>query len=412
MNIKIGVIGLGYVGLPIAIAAAKKFKTIGFDLDRSRIRNLTNNLDTNKENSKKKLKQSKLIYTYNYNDLKDLNFYIITVPTPVNNYNNPDLKALLSATDLLSKVISKGNIFVLESTVFPGLTKEIIVKKIEKKTKLKLNKDFYVGYSPERVNPGDKSHQFENINKVVSASNEYSKKIIKSVYSKIIKAKVFVSNKIEEAEASKIIENIQRDVNIALINQLAKIFKKLDIDTREVLRLSSTKWNFLNFKPGLVGGHCVSVDPYYMISLCKNKHIDCDLIKVARNINETMYKFVAKDFSKKIKKTTLGKKILIFGGTFKENCNDIRNSGPLKLANELKKKKFKVDIFDPNIKKISNYSLIKKINKKYDGLIVAVYHDYFKDILTRSKINRILNKKNLIYDITQKLDTKIKHLKV
>ena len=266
MNIKIGVIGLGYVGLPIAIAAAKKFSTIGFDLNKNRIYDLKNYVDVNKETSKKELKQSKLVYTNDYNDLKNVNFYIITVPTPVDNKNNPDLRALLNATNILSNVISK----VIYSFWVNGLSwfdKRSYCKKIEKKTKLKLNKDFYAGYSPERVNPGDKKHQFENINKIVSASNEYSKKIIKSVYSKIIKAKVFVSNKIEESEASKIIENIQRDVNIALINQLAKIFKKLDIDTREVLRLSSTKWNFLNFKPGLVGGHCVSIDPYYMISL-------------------------------------------------------------------------------------------------------------------------------------------------
>ena len=288
------------------------------------------------------MKQSKLVYTNDYNDLKNVNFYIITVPTPVDNKNNPDLRALLNATNILSNVISKGDIFVLESTVYPGLTKEVIVKKIEKKTKLKLNKDFYAGYSPERVNPGDKKHQFENINKIVSASNEFSKKIVKKVYSKIIKAKVFVANKIEEAEASKIIENIQRDVNIALINELAKIFKKLNINTREVLRLSSTKWNFLNFKPGLVGGHCVSIDPYYMISLCKNKKIDCDLIKISRNLNESMHKFVAEDFMNKLKKITSGKNILIFGGTFKENCNDVRNSGPLKLAKELNKKKFKI----------------------------------------------------------------------
>lgn len=415
MKIKIAIIGLGYVGLPIALAASKKYRTLGFDINSERILSLKKDVDINGEINKQQLRKSKINFTNDIQKLISCNFYIITVPTPVKKNNEPDLEPLKKAVNILVKVIKKGDVFVLESTVYPGLTREIIIKEIEKRKKFKLNIDFYAGYSPERINPGDKLNKFENINKVVSGSNTFSKKIIHEVYKNIISAKVYQANSIEEAEASKIIENIQRDVNISLINELSQIFKKIGIDTKEVLRLSSTKWNFLKFRPGLVGGHCVSIDPYYLLNLCKKKKIRSNIIKSSRALNENMFKFIASDILAKLKKLRCGNKLLIFGATFKENCNDIRNSGALKLAKYLQNKKIKIDIFDPNVKCKLNFNHISEfsnIKEKYDCIIVAVYHQNFKKFLTKDKLTKILKSRKVIYDLTHQLDNNINHFRI
>jgi UDP-N-acetyl-D-glucosamine/UDP-N-acetyl-D-galactosamine dehydrogenase len=405
---KIGVVGLGYVGLPLAYEFSKKFVTFGFDKSIKRLKQIVKNVDVNNQLSVKELKYNKIKLSNKISELSDVNFYIITVPTPINSFNKPDLKFVKSATNLVAKNLKKGDIVVYESTVYPGLTNEVCVPLLENLSKLKINRDFYCGYSPERINPGDDSKSLTKINKIISASNSKSLKEIYYVYKKIIKANVVKTSSIEVAEAAKVIENTQRDLNIGLINELSQIFSKLNIDTEEVLKAASTKWNFNFFKPGLVGGHCIGVDPYYLTYKSKLVGHDPKIILAGRSVNDDMSKYVSKKILfnlKKLKKTT--KNILILGCTFKENCPDIRNSKVFDLYNHLKKnnKNNKIDIYDPEADKNEvllhyNIKLLDKIKKNYyDIIVLAVPHNEFNKKIFKNPKKNFGNKKSYLFDL-------------
>ena len=387
---KIAVIGLGYIGATLAFEFSKKINTVGFDISLSRVNQLNKNFDKNLEINFRDLSQKnkKKIFTNNRNELKDSNVYILTVPTPVNKKNEPDLKAIKNAINIISKFIKRKDIIVLESTVYPGLTEGIFRKYIEEKSKLKFNEDFFLGYSPERVNPGDKKNNLKNVTKIVSGSDLRTTKILSNLYN-LICNKIHTAENIIIAESAKIIENCQRDINIAFMNELQIYFDKINIDVNKVLNAASTKWNFLNFHPGLVGGHCIGVDPYYLLHEFKRKKIKSKIIKNARNVNQNMTKYFLKKilfFFKKNKIISQNNKIIIIGATFKENCPDQRNSKNIDLALYLDKLKFTTTIVDPYIKKIETNTLNKiKILKKYslekinqyDAAIFAVPHTEF-----------------------------------
>lgn len=339
-NNKIAIIGLGYVGLPLAVAFSKKFEVTGFDKNEERIISLKRNIDRTQEFSKKQIKESKLNFTCDDKKLKDINIFIIAVPTPIYNNKIPDLRNLLAATKTVSRFLKKGDLVIFESTVYPGVTDDICIPILQKNSKLKLNHGFYCAYSPERINPGDKDKKLTNIVKVVSGSNIKTLNFVSSLYSKIIKAGIYKAESIKIAEAAKVIENTQRDLNIAFVNELTTIFSKMSISTYKVLKAASTKWNFLNFYPGLVGGHCIGVDPYYLTYKSIKLKYKPKVILSGRKTNDDMYKFLAKkilNFKIQSKKKIFS--LLILGYTFKEDCNDIRNSQIPKLIEYLKKKK-------------------------------------------------------------------------
>ncbi len=398
---KISVIGLGYVGLPLALAFGKYFKTIGYDINNDRIRNLKKYRDNNNEARNIDFRKSKKIqFTNNKKEIKDSNIYIITVPTPIYKNKKPDYRLLKNACNTVGDYLNKDDIVIFESTVYPGMSEDICVPILGKKSKLIYKKDFNIGYSPERINPGDKKRKLENIPKLISSSDKKSLNIIYLIYSKIIKAKIHKIESIKIAEAAKIIENTQRDINIAFVNELSILFNKLDIDTYKVLKAAGTKWNFLNFKPGLVGGHCIGVDPYYLTYKAKQKGYNTKIILSGRELNDRMYKEVLKKILKKIKNLNLSKtlKILIMGCTFKENCSDIRNSQIIKI-NDFFSKKYHTDIYDPNVNykiKSKKLNLIKYPKKNnYDVILLAVNHDIFlklgiNKILTFAKKNKII----------------------
>ncbi len=404
-DLKIAVIGLGYVGLPLAAEFGKTQDVIGFDINHSRIKELIVFKDSTKELTKKDLQESKFLkYTSNQSDLSDCNFYIVTVPTPINSSKQPDLQPIIIATEMIAKLLSKGDIVVYESTVYPGVTEEICVPLLEKNSKLIFNKDFFVGYSPERINPGDKEHRLKDIIKVTSGSNEYAADLIDQVYNSIIVAGTFKASSIKVAEAAKVIENTQRDLNIALINELSKIFTLLDINTKEVLEAAGTKWNFLSFAPGLVGGHCIGVDPYYLTYKAEAHGYNPEVILAGRRLNDGMGKYVADNLLNKINSNNPSLKhyeVLILGLTFKENCPDMRNSKVFDIIDELHKNGANVDVYDPLIYQSTletNFTLIANDNiptNKYDGIIVAVAHEEFikmgiKKIRTFGKLSHIL----------------------
>ncbi len=366
INPKICVIGLGYVGLPLAVAFSKKFKVVGYDVNKMRVEELKRNYDKTNEIEKEKLKKNKnLIFINNISDIKNIDFFVITVPTPIKN-KKPDLKMIIEATKLVAKKIKKKNFVVYESTVYPGVTEDICSKIIENKSKLKLNKDFYIGYSPERINPSDKKRTIEKITKVTSGSNKYSADYIDKVYKQVITAGTYKAKSIKIAEAAKVIENTQRDLNIAFVNELGIIFNKLNINLNDVLKTAETKWNFLNFKPGLVGGHCIGVDPYYLTYKSRKEGYYPKTILSGRKINDQMAKYIAKDFQKKIfnNRNLSSKKILILGYTFKEDCNDIRNSKVFDLFQALNKKHHIIHIYDPHVIKSELNKSIKLGFKK------------------------------------------------
>ena len=407
-NNKIAIIGLGYVGLPLAVEFCKFFDLVGFDLKLKRINDLRKNLDETKEISNRKLAviKNKIIFTNNVDDIKNCNIYIITVPTPINLIKKPDLSALKIATKLVSKVLKKNDLVIYESTVFPGCTEEICVPILERFSKLKLNKDFLCGYSPERINPGDKSKNIKKINKLVSGSNSKALNKIYYLYKKIIQAEVIKVRNIKIAEGAKIIENTQRDLNIALINEFLQIFQKLNINFSEVLKAANTKWNFLNFEPGLVGGHCIGVDPYYLAEKSRQIGYNPKLILAGRKINDGMSKFYFNVFIKEFQKRfdiIKNKNILVMGLTFKENVPDIRNSKSFDIIRYLKKKKVNVFCYDDNIeknslKKAHKIKIINKIKKNYyHGIIILVKHSYFDFI--KKKIVTFLKKGGVILDI-------------
>lgn len=407
-DLKLAVVGLGYVGLPLAVEFSKKRTVVGFDVNERRVNELNSGIDRNLEFKKKQLnKIKKLKYTSNIKDLKSANCYIICVPTPIDKFKKPDLKILLKASEIIGKIINKGDLIIYESTVYPGCTEEVCVPVLEKFSNLKLNKDFFCGYSPERINPGDRKKTISKIKKVTSGSTPEIAEIVDDLYSQIITAGTFKASSIRVAEAAKVIENTQRDLNIAFINELSILFKKMNLDTQEILDAAGTKWNFLPFKPGLVGGHCIGVDPYYLTYKANKIGYKPKVILAGRKINDSMEKYVVSQFKSEMKKKSIKikrSKILMMGLTFKENCTDIRNSGTQIIVKELKKIGCKLDLFDPwadknEIKKIYNVFPISILKKNsYDGIILAVAHDYFKNIKF-NKINSLCKKNNVIYDL-------------
>ena len=408
---KITIIGLGYVGLPLAIEFGKKFSVLGFDISKSRVYELKKGLDSNGEFTENEILQNKIQFTHSEKDVGNSDFYIITVPTPLKKNNKPDLRPLKSASQIVGKKIKKGDIVIYESTVYPGCTEEDCVPILEKTSGLVYNVDFFCGYSPERINPGDKKRKLSNIKKVVSGSNSKVSKIVNDLYSKIITAGTYISPSIKVAEASKIIENVQRDVNISLMNEFALIFEKLDLDTKEVLDAASTKWNFLNFKPGLVGGHCIGVDPYYLAYKSEKSGYTPKVLLNGRKVNNNISKKIFKSIQKQCINSDIDLKkckILILGITFKENCSDTRNSRVVNLYNQFKKLNNNIDVYDPyadknEVYRFSSIKLIDKIIKKYEVVILAVAHDQFLEI----DYKNILNANYVLYDVKSILPKKL-----
>ncbi len=390
------VIGLGYVGLPIFIRLNKKFKTIGFDSNKSRVNQLSNKKDFNKEFTSKNLKlKNGSFFSSRYNELRKSNFFIVTVPTPIFNDNSPDLRNLISVSNILKKIIKKNDIIFFESTVYPGVTEKVCVPIIEKGSGLKNNIDFYIGYSPERINPGDKSHSIEKINKIV-AINKKKFSIANKVYKNLAKKLIFSEN-IKEAEASKVIENIQRDLNIGLMNEIYQVCDKSEINFNNVLKLAGSKWNFIKYSPGLVGGHCLPVDPYYFAWFAKKLGLNTKIILAGRKTNNEMVKFTKEMILKKIRKYKFNSKkikVLIMGLTYKKNVADLRNSLSIKVFQSLKKKFHKLNCYDPLIDKIhkKKYLLIDKRNiKNFDLYIVLTKHDSIKKLIRSLKNKKIIN---------------------
>jgi len=406
-GLRIAVIGLGYVGLPLAVELGKKYPTVGFDVKESRVQELSHGEDSTLEVSPEELSQaSKLTYSTQLKDLKKCNFYIVTVPTPIDASNRPDLSPLQMASTSVGKVLSKNDVVVYESTVYPGATEEVCVPILEKESGLKFNKDFFGGYSPERINPGDKAHRLVNILKVTSGSTPEIADFIDSLYGSIITAGTYKAQSIKVAEAAKVIENTQRDLNIALINELALIFDRLGIDTEHVLKAAGTKWNFLNFRPGLVGGHCIGVDPYYLTHKAQEVGYNPEIILAGRRINDHMASYVVSRLIKEmIKKgiTVSGSKVLVLGLTFKENCPDLRNTKVIDIVYELQEYEVNVEVVDPWVdaeEAQEEYSI--KVNSdigaSYDAAIVAVAHKEFVDAGI-DYIKSSCNKNHVIYDL-------------
>ncbi len=416
-KITIAVIGLGYVGLPLARLFAEKYPVVGFDINRFRVDELNTGIDRTLEVDEIVLKEvlvasnpvkngfnCGLFCSSDIEDVRKCNFYIVTVPTPVDNNNRPDLTPLIKASETVGRVISKGDIVVYESTVYPGATEEDCIPIVEKVSGLRINVDFFAGYSPERINPGDKEHTVENIKKVTSGSTPEVSEIIDSVYRSVIKAGTFKANSIRVAEAAKVIENSQRDINIAFVNELAKIFNQMGIDTHDVLEAAATKWNFLPFKPGLVGGHCIGVDPYYLAQKAQEYGYHPEIILAGRRLNDGMGKYVVTEVIKLMIQKDIrvkGAKVLVLGITFKENCPDIRNTKVINIIHELRGFGLQVDIYDPlasadDIKHEYGLEILPAMNgNQYDAVVLAVSHKQFKDI----NLKRLVNDSGIIYDV-------------
>lgn len=416
---KISVTGLGYVGLPIALAFAKKASVIGFDIKPERVEMLKNKKDPSHEMPSEAFAHCDIEFTYNPKDLVKASFHIVAVPTPINKHNLPDLTPLINASETLGKVLKKGNIVVYESTVYPGATEEDCVPILEKFSGLKYNIDFKVGYSPERINPGDKVHTLENTVKIVSGSDEETLEIVAKVYEMIIEAGVHIAGSLKVAEAAKIIENTQRDVNIALMNELSIIFNRMGINTYDVLGAAETKWNFLKFYPGLVGGHCIGVDPYYLSFKAQEYGYHPQIISSGRFVNDSMGFYVAKQLVKKIiatEKPLITSKVLILGITFKEDVADIRNSKVADVVSELKTYGVNVDVYDPyavseEVEAEYGFATTDRIDNDYDAVVVAVMHkqfnefneEYFKSIMKKDG-------KAILFDVKGIYRSKIKDI--
>jgi UDP-N-acetyl-D-galactosamine dehydrogenase len=414
-NFRIGIIGLGYVGLPLAVEFGKKFPVLGFDINQARITQLQSGHDSTFEVSDEELKESPhLSYSYLDTDLELCNVYIVTVPTPIDEHKQPDLTPLVKASEMLGKVLKKNDIIIYESTVYPGATEEICLPVVERVSGLVFNQDFFAGYSPERINPGDKQHRVTNILKVTSGSNPEVAETIDNLYRSVITAGTYKASSIKVAEAAKVIENTQRDVNIALINELSIIFNKLGIDTLEVLEAAGTKWNFLPFRPGLVGGHCIGVDPYYLTHKAQSMGYHPEMILAGRRINDNMGKYIVAELVKKMLKKRIhvdGASVLVMGLTFKENCPDIRNTKVVDIVSELKEYNINVDIVDPwcsNEEARHEYGLCLTQEHKldnYDAIILAVAHNEFKE-MGEEKIRRLGKEHHVIYDLKYVLPKK------
>ena len=407
-ELKIAIIGLGYVGLPLAVEFGKKVPVVGFDIYQKRIDELKSGKDHTLEVSPKELAQAtQLTYSTQLEDLKDCNFFIVTVPTPIDEYKRPDLTPLVKASQSIGKVLKKNDIVVYESTVYPGATEEICIPVLEQVSGLKFNQDFFAGYSPERINPGDKLHRVTNILKITSGSTPEVADFVDEVYNLIIEAGTHKALSIKVAEAAKVIENTQRDVNIALINELAVIFNKMDIDTEAVLQAAGTKWNFLPFRPGLVGGHCIGVDPYYLTHKAQSIGYHPEIILAGRRLNDGMGAYVVTQLVKAMLKKRIqveDAKVLILGLSFKENCPDIRNTRIIDIVNELKEYHTQIDVYDPWVDAAEaeheyGISPVQALeNGKYDAVILAVAHHQFKDMGVQAI--RVLGKsEHVLYDL-------------
>jgi UDP-N-acetyl-D-galactosamine dehydrogenase len=403
----IAVIGLGYVGLPLAIEFSKKYPTVGFDLNEERIKQLKEDIDKTLEVDEKELNKTNITYTTEVKDIVDCNTYIITVPTPVDKYNNPDMEPLASASTTVGKILKTDDLVIYESTVYPGATEEFCVPILEKESGLKYNVDFFCGYSPERINPGDKEHSLKTITKVTSGSNEETAEFVDMLYKSIISAGTYKASSIAVAEAAKVIENIQRDVNIALINELSMIFNKLGLDTNEALEAAGTKWNFLPFFPGLVGGHCIGVDPYYLTHKAQEIGYHPEMILAGRRINETMGKYVADNTIVEMTKlgiNPVGAKIAILGITFKENCPDLRNTKVPDIIDHLKSYGCKITVSDPfadmnEAKKHLNIDLLDLDQiARSDVVILTVAHDDYKEF-NKEQWQNMFNSNGVFIDV-------------
>lgn len=415
---KIGIIGLGYVGFPLACLFAEKYKVTGFDINRQRVEELNSSFDSTMEVEKIKLKESLdkgMRCSCNISDLKDCNIYIVTVPTPIDGNRQPDLEPLITASRTVGEVISNGDIVIYESTVYPGVTEEICIPEIEKVSGLKFNRDFYAGYSPERINPGDKTHTVEKICKITSGSTPEVAEIIDRLYNSVLRNGTHKASSIKIAEAAKIIENTQRDVNIAFMNEIAKIFNAMGIDTTEVIEAASTKWNFINIRPGLVGGHCISVDPYYLIQRAQLSGVLPRVMTEARRINDSMGNYVASQIIRLMNLNDIkvkGAKILLLGFSFKENCPDTRNTKVINIYHTLREYTENITVLDPwvnpeNVKKEFNINVVNNIEaingERFDAIALCVSHrDFLNMNLTELKKDN-----GVIYDVKGVLDSSI-----
>lgn len=408
MEYKIAIIGLGYVGLPLAVEFGKKFNVIGFDIDSKRITELQTGHDRTLEVEAEHLAEaSNLTFSSNKQDLVEANIYIVTVPTPIDKHKQPDLTPLVKASQMLGEVIARGDIVIYESTVYPGATEEVCIPELEKVSKLAFNRDFFAGYSPERINPGDKEHRVTNILKVTSGSTPEIAEKVDALYKSIIKAGTFKASSIRVAEAAKVIENTQRDVNIALINELSIIFNRLNIDTLEVLEAAGTKWNFLPFRPGLVGGHCIGVDPYYLTHKAESVGYHPEMILAGRRLNDGMGAYVVSQLVKRMMKKRIqveGANVLVMGLTFKENCPDLRNTKVVDIISELSEYNIQADIYDPwcsSEEAQSEYglSVVKSPQESYyDAIILAVAHNEFKQMGVEA-IRNYGKSSHVLYDL-------------
>ena len=404
-NYKISVSGLGYVGLPVLIAFSKLDEVVGFDINSQRIHDLSLGVDKNNEVNKEDLINSNIKFSNNIQDIKAANFHIVAVPTPVSKNNDPDLSPLISASEKIGTILKKGDIVVYESTVYPGVTEEICIPILEEKSSLKIGVDFKVGYSPERINPGDKEHIISNIVKVVSGSDDDCLEAVATTYGKIVKAGIFKAASIKTAEAAKVIENTQRDINIALVNELSLIFNKLDIDTSDVLEAANTKWNFLDFTPGLVGGHCIGVDPYYLTYKSRLHGYEPQVILSGRKINDHMAHYISDQIVQDIEEISSNEcTVTIMGITFKEDCPDMRNSKILDIIDNLKAAKISIQISDPivspeEVQESTGIELTKIENLEPSNiLLLAVAHSQFKK-LSKSTIKKLIKEGGAIYDL-------------
>lgn len=407
-ELKIAIIGLGYVGLPLAVEFGKKTPVVGFDIHQKRIDELKSGQDHTLEVSSEELSQAThLSYSANLEDLKSCNFFIVTVPTPIDDYKQPDLTPLVKASTSIGKVLKKGDIVVYESTVYPGATEEVCIPVLEQVSGLSFNQDFFAGYSPERINPGDKLHRVTNILKVTSGSTPETADFVDQVYNLVIEAGTHKAPSIKVAEAAKVIENTQRDVNIALINELALIFNKMGIDTEDVLKAAGTKWNFLPFRPGLVGGHCIGVDPYYLTHKAQAIGYHPEIILAGRRLNDNMGAYVVTQLVKGMIKKKIqveGANVLVLGLSFKENCPDIRNTKIIDIVAELKEYQMQVDVYDPWVDTAEaqhEYGItpVQKIeSNKYDAIVLAVAHNQFKEMGAAS-IRALGKTSHVLYDL-------------
>ena len=410
---RIGVIGLGYVGLPLAVEFGRRFPTVGFDINASRVADLRKGVDRTLETTRKELAAAtKLTVTDDLQQLKSCRVFVVTVPTPIDGFKRPDLTPLEKSSESVGKVLKRGDVVIYESTVYPGCTEEVCVPILERVSGLKFNKDFFAGYSPERINPGDKEHRLPTIRKVTSGSTPEVAEFVDKLYGTIVTAGTHKASSIRVAEAAKVIENTQRDVNIALINELAMIFNRLGIDTEEVLQAAGSKWNFLPFRPGLVGGHCIGVDPYYLTHKATEIGYHPEMILAGRHINDNMGAYVASEIVRlmNLRGARLsGARVLVLGLTFKENCPDLRNSKVVDVVREIEKYGARVDVWDPWVSRVEarhEYGITPLRNPKrgqYDAIVAAVAHREFKELGAKA-IRRLGRRNHVLYDIKYVFD--------